>query len=134
MAGRVRALVGDGAIDVAVEQVGGSARGASLALLAPLGRLVVMGNASGADDVALSANTLWFASTSIMGFNLRLVSAVAAERVRRAMRFALECIADGRLRVEVTGVLPLAGAADAHRRIEARETMGKLVLKVSDDS
>lgn len=126
----VRALAGDGGVDVAVDPVGGAARGGSLALLGPFGRLVVMGNASGADDVPLSSNALWFASTSVMGFNLRLVSTTHPDRVRSAMRFALECIADGRLRVDVTGVLPLADAAEAHRRIEARGTTGKLVLSV----
>ncbi|MFF1711475.1 zinc-binding dehydrogenase [Streptomyces sp. NPDC058268] len=47
-----------GEFDVVIDMVGGPARRASLERLAPLGRLVVMGNASNADDVTFSANEL----------------------------------------------------------------------------
>jgi len=37
--------------------------------------------------------------------------------------------ASGELKVVVGARLPLADAADAHRRMEARETVGKIVLE-----
>ena len=40
----------------------------------------------------------------------------------------LRFVRDGRLKPVLDSVLPLAQAADAHRRIEAREHFGKLVL------
>jgi NADPH:quinone reductase-like Zn-dependent oxidoreductase len=49
-------------------------------------------------------------------------------------RLALTAITDlveqGRLRVEIDSVFPLAAAADAHRRSETGRTVGKIVLRV----
>jgi NADPH2:quinone reductase len=38
-------------------------------------------------------------------------------------------IADGRLKLRIYKVYPLADAADAHRDLEGRKTTGKLLLK-----
>ena len=40
----------------------------------------------------------------------------------------LRFVRDGRLKPVLDSTLPLARAADAHRRIEAREHFGKVVL------
>jgi NADPH:quinone reductase len=122
-------VAGTGEFDVVVDMVGGPARRASLDRLAPMGRLVVMGNASGAEDVGISANELWFTTKTVSGFNLAAVSAVAPETVGQAVRRAVAAVADGTLRVDVES-LPLADAATAHRRIESGSTTGKLVLRV----
>lgn len=45
-----------------------------------------------------------------------------------ALRELIEDVAQGRLRTRVAGTLPLAEAAEAHRRLEAGGTRGKLVL------
>jgi len=41
-------------------------------------------------------------------------------------------VARGAVRVDVTDVLPLDQAAEAHRRIEARAVRGKLVLRARE--
>ncbi|NUR84797.1 MAG: zinc-binding dehydrogenase, partial [Nonomuraea sp.] len=115
--------------DVVVDPVGGPSRRASLDALAPMGRLVVVGNASGADDVALSPNELWLTNRSVSGFNLAAYTALDPATVGSALRRAVA----GEMRVQVE-VLPLAEAADAHRRIESGSTTGKLVLNVRDVS
>ncbi len=120
-------------VDVVVDQVGGTARQGSLNLLRPLGRLVVMGNASDAEDVPVSPLTLWFSSKSVLGFNLQLLSATYPELVGQSMRAALGHVQSGQVRVDVTRVLPLSEAAEAHRLIEARATKGKLVLRVGGE-
>ncbi len=129
----VRDLTGGQGVGVAVDQVGGSARQGSLNLLHPLGRLIVMGNASDASDVPISPLELWFTSKAVLGFNLQLVSATDPERVGRAMRAALAHVSSGEVRVDVTGVFSLAEAAEAHRRLESRSTTGKLVLRVGGE-
>ncbi|QKV79908.1 zinc-binding dehydrogenase [Amycolatopsis sp. Hca4] len=126
----LRDQAGDtGEFDVVVDMVGGPARRASLDRLAPMGRLVVMGNASGAEDVGVSANELWFTGKTVSGFNLAAFSAVAPEAAGRALRRAVAAVADGTLRVDVE-TLPLADAVTAHRRLESGATTGKLVLRV----
>lgn len=128
----LEATDGEG-VDVVCDQVGGAARLASLRVLRPLGRLVVMGNASNAEDVAYSANGLWFSSKAVAGFNLAQLSAVVPDRVGTSLRAAFDLLARGDVRVDVTDTLPLTSASEAHRRLESRETTGKLVLRVKDE-
>ncbi|MCO5999741.1 quinone oxidoreductase family protein [Actinoallomurus rhizosphaericola] len=123
-------LAGAGEFDIVVDMVGGPARRAGLDRLAPMGRLVVMGNASGADDVGVPANELWFTNKTVSGFNLAAFSAAFPEEAGRALRRAVEAAAKGALRVQVEA-LPLERAAEAHRRIESGLTTGKLVLDVA---
>lgn len=119
-----------GEFDIVVDMVGGPTRRASLDRLAPMGRLVVMGNASGAEDVGVPANELWFTNKTVSGFNLAAFSAAFPEEAGRALRRAVEAAAKGSPRVQVE-TLPLARAAEAHRRIESGATTGKLVLDVA---
>jgi NADPH2:quinone reductase len=122
-------VAGTGDFDVVVDMVGGPTRRASLDRLASMGRLVVMGNASGAEDVGIPANELWFTNKTVSGFNLAAFSSVAPDVVGRALRRAVQAVADGDLRVEVE-TLGLDQAVAAHRRIESGSTTGKLVLRV----
>ncbi|MFG2722040.1 zinc-binding alcohol dehydrogenase family protein [Streptomyces sp. NPDC048416] len=118
-----------GEFDIVVDMVGGPSRAASLDRLAPMGRLVVMGNASGADDVAIPANHLWFTNKTVSGFNLAAFAAAFPKDTGLALRRAVQAAAQTTLRVQ-SEVLPLERAAEAHRRIESGRTTGKLVLTV----
>ena len=126
---RVAALTGGAGFDIAVDMVGGPARRASLEALAPLGRLVVLGNASSAEDVPVSANGLWLSARTVSGFNLGAIAAARPADIGRALRRAVAAAVSGDLRVEVEE-LPLEAAAEAHRRLGSGTTTGKLVLKV----
>ncbi|GAA2868924.1 zinc-binding dehydrogenase [Nonomuraea rubra] len=120
---------GAGRFDVVVDMVGGAARRGSLDLLAPMGRMVVMGNASGAGDVGIPANELWLTNRTVSGFNLAAFSAAFPETAGQALRRVVAAAASGELRVRVES-LRLEQAAQAHRRIESGSTTGKLVLEV----
>ncbi len=119
-----------GQFDVVVDMVGGPARQASLDRLAPLGRLVVMGNASGAQDVGISANELWFSNKTVSGFNLAAYAAAHPDRAGQALRRATRAASEGELRIQVETV-PLDQVVETHRRIESGSTTGKLVLDVA---
>ncbi|MBB5918041.1 NADPH2:quinone reductase [Nocardia transvalensis] len=119
-----------GEFDIVVDMVGGPARRAGLDRLAPLGRLVVMGNASGADDIGISANELWFTSKTVSGFNLAAFAAAYPAQAGAALRRAIGAATSGDLRIQVE-TLPLTRAVEAHHRIESGSTTGKLVLEVT---
>lgn len=123
---------GDG-FDVVVDPVGGAMRQASLDALGTDGRLVVMGNASGAEDVALSANEIWLGHKGVLGFNLAAFSAARPSEAGAALRRALQAIGGGEMRVDVRERLPLDRAADGHRAIESGQTIGKTVLVVGPE-
>jgi NADPH2:quinone reductase len=126
---RADELTGGRGFDVIVDQVGGPQRRENHAALAPLGTLVVMGNASGAPDVEVSTNELWLGNRSVAGFNLQALAAEQPSLVGPQLRRAVEAVARGQVTVTVE-TLPLDRAADAHRRIEGGATTGKLVLAV----
>ncbi|MFD7924087.1 zinc-binding alcohol dehydrogenase family protein [Streptomyces sp. NPDC059740] len=123
-------MSGAGEFDVVVDMVGGPARHAGLALLAPMGRLIVMGNASGAPDVGIPANELWFTNRTVSGFNLAAFAAARPAEAGRALRRAVAAAAQGRLTAQVETV-PVAQVAQVHRRIESGATTGKLVLDLA---
>ncbi|MEU6262537.1 quinone oxidoreductase family protein [Saccharopolyspora shandongensis] len=119
-----------GEFDIVVDMVGGDNRRTGLDGLAPMGRLIVMGNASGAEDVGVSANELWFTNKTVSGFNLAAFSAAHPEHAGRALRRAVAAAARGDLHVQVES-LRWDQVADVHRRIETAATTGKIVLEVA---
>lgn len=112
---------------VVVDAVGGTLRTESLRLLRPLGRVVVVGNASGAQDVNIAANDLWLNSTGVAGLSIAGLLAAEPGRTAALATRAIQLIRDATVTVPYT-VLPLHAAAAAHRRLEARSVTGKLVL------
>ncbi|GAA3439263.1 quinone oxidoreductase family protein [Kutzneria kofuensis] len=122
-------LDGAGEFDIVVDMVGGPSRRAGLDRLGPMGRLIVMGNASGAADVGISANELWFTNKTVSGFNLAAFSAGHPEQAGTALRRAVAAAGRGDLRVEVE-TRPWDQVVDVHRRIETGATTGKIVLEV----
>jgi NADPH:quinone reductase-like Zn-dependent oxidoreductase len=117
-AAEVRALTGKKGVEVAFEHAGGSTFEQAVASLARNGRLVTCGATTGG-EAKLDLNLLF-------GRHLTLLGSWMGRRgeLLEVLRF----VRDGRLKPVVDSVLPLARADDAHRRIEAREHFGKVVL------
>ncbi|MCR2805451.1 quinone oxidoreductase family protein [Paenibacillus soyae] len=112
------------------DPVGGSMRKQSLEVLRPLGQLVVVGNASGEEDVSHSFNQVWFSNHQIAGFTLGGYSDSNPVETGIAAREALSMLARGEIRAEIQGVYPLENAAEALSLLEGKNTVGKLVLKI----
>ncbi len=55
--------------------------------------------------------------------------AARPKRSLEAFMTLIELVQTGRLDVEVARRLPLGGAAEAHRIMESRQAIGKIVLK-----
>ena len=132
-AGQVRDLTGGRGADVVLEMTGGAAFAESLACLAPFGRLVVYGMAS-QHPLALGAEavTSFFyrpsPNQSLHAFNLGLWFGMRPAAAGQALGRLASLVATGEIRPQVGEVLPLAHAVEAHRRLEARATTGKVVL------
>ncbi len=52
------------------------------------------------------------------------------DTVRASWLEAVELVADGRIRIDVSETFPMTDAALAHGRLESGDTVGKLVLVV----
>lgn len=114
-------------IDVVLEMTGGSVFDASLAALAPFGRLAVYGMAGRTPPTPVEPGRLMAHSTAVIGFWLVHVLQ-RPERFAASVTDQLALIAAGELRPVIGATYPLAQAADAHRALRSRGSVGKLVL------
>ena len=122
---QVRQAAPDG-VDVVLDSVGGEVLLRSLDVLAPLGRIVIYGAASG--DLTSVPVTDLFALRSVAGFSLLAWRAASPERARQDVAEAAEHAAAGRLRTAVHARLPLTEAVAAHRLLEDRAQLGRVLL------
>lgn len=127
VAERVRALTGGRGVELVLDSVGASTWKSSLDSLAVFGHLVSYGSASGAPP-PVDVESLYEKSLKVSAYWLRTNHPPELQRhAREALRAEL---AEGRLRVRPGLVLDLAEAAEAHRQLEGRSTVGKVVLRV----
>jgi NADPH2:quinone reductase len=117
----------DAPIDIVLEMVGGSTFDASLASLAPFGRLVTFGMAGRTPPSPIDAGTLLQRSRAVMGF--WLVHCLGKPgMVKEPMAELLAMVGSGRLSPVVGATYPLGDARRAHEDLLARRSTGKLVL------
>jgi NADPH2:quinone reductase len=122
---RVRASTSGRGVDVVLDSIGLPTQAASLAMLAPFGELVHFGDAGG-DPAPIDPAQLYARSIKVSAFGLdERHDPTAAAQARRDL---IAWAADGSLRFRISRTLALAEAAEAHRLIESRATIGKLVL------
>lgn len=115
-----------GGLDLVVEAVGGGVLHQSMGLLAPFGRAVIFG-ASAGDLTSLPVTSLFGLKTAA-GFSLLAWRAANAAQARLDLAELVSLFQAGDLRA-VTTSLPLADAVQAHRLLEDRAVVGRLVLE-----
>ncbi|HEV7517184.1 MAG TPA: zinc-binding dehydrogenase [Thermoanaerobaculia bacterium] len=125
LAEEVRAATGGRGVDLVYDSIGQATQEASLSVLAPYGRLISFGEASGSPP-PVEMGRLYGRSLGVAAFGLD--PEVQPERWAQARETLLEWAGSGALRL-LYEVLPLADAAEAHRRLEARQSSGKLLLR-----
>jgi len=117
-------------VDVVLEMTGGPVFDASLAALAPFGRLVTYGMAGRVPPTPLNPQGLIGRSRAVVGF--WLAHCFGREgMLSAAMDELLAMTLDGALRPVMGQRYPLSEARRAHEDIRARRTVGKLVLDPS---
>ena len=114
-------------VDVVLEMVGGPTFDASLAALAPFGRLATFGMASRTAPKAVQSGELMSRSRGIVGFWLAHCF-TRPEMLQPQMAEMLAMVEAGTLVPVVGGTYPLAEASRAHEDLRSRGTQGKLVL------
>jgi acryloyl-coenzyme A reductase len=118
---RVRELTGGRGVDLAIDNVGTPVFEAVRRSMADDGRIVLVGQVTG-DFISINPAQLF----------LRNVSILSAKGVSRAqLADSLDLVARGRIKPVVEEVLPLERAVEAHRRIEAGLSTGRLILTPS---
>ena len=123
---KVRELTDGKGVDVALEMVGGEIFRNTLKCLAPFGRVVVFGAASG-EQSALYAGELMRRNQSVIGFFLPQIMK-NYDMYQASFKELLGFIESGDLKLTIGGTYSLEEAADVHRLLQGRQTMGKLVL------
>ncbi|HKY07807.1 MAG TPA: quinone oxidoreductase [Candidatus Binatia bacterium] len=127
-AAEARRFTGGKGVNVVYDSVGKETYERSLDSLAPLGMLVIFGQASGPvppfDTAVLNAK----GSLSLARPSLTHNVASHADVVRRAGDL-FRWIAAGQLNVRIGETFSLSEAAAAHREMESRRSTGKLILR-----
>ena len=116
-------------VDIVLEMVGGPTFDASLAALAPFGRLATFGMASRTPARPVDAGALMSRSRAVIGFWLAHCFA-RPDMLQPQMAELLGMVEAGTLTPVVGGTYPLAEASRAHEALRSRGTQGKLVLDV----
>ena len=115
-------------VDVVLDIVGGAYTARNLDCLARDGRLVVIG-LQGGETADISLRTLLVRRLTITGSTLRIRTPAEKGTIAAALeREVWPLVASGRVRPVVAATLPLAQAAEAHRRLEGGDVIGKIVL------
>ena len=115
---QVRRLTDGRGVDATIDNVGSLVFDAVRRSMADGGRIVLVGQLTG-EFIKINPAQLF----------LRNISILSAKGVSRSqLADALDLVARGRIKPAVDRVLPLEGAAEAHRLVEAGLSTGRLVL------
>lgn len=114
----LKALGGRRGASVVIETVGPPTFEASLRLLAPQGRLVLLGNTEPA-SIPLEPGLTIVKELSVIG---------SAHATMQDLEDVVQLVQSGAVRPVATRTWPLEQAAEAHRALEDREVAGRAVL------
>lgn len=125
---RVLELTGGRGADVVLDLVGGPYLAGNQKAIAARGRMIVVG-VTGGPKAEIDLRALMSKRASVTGTVLR--ARPLEEKIALARAFTARVVpllASGAVRPVIDGVYPPEQAADAHRRLEASETFGKLLI------
>jgi putative PIG3 family NAD(P)H quinone oxidoreductase len=127
----VREATSGRGVDVVLDMVGGDYTARNIECLAAGGRLVQIAFLRGS-QVQVDLRPLMMKRLTLTGSTLRARSVEEKGAIAAALRREVwPLIEDGRVRPVIDSTFPLERAADAHRRMEAGEHIGKIVLTLT---
>ena len=126
---RVKALTDGRGADVIYDPVGGAVFDASLRAIAPDGRILVIGFASGTVP-QIPANILLVKNVTVIGYWWGAYRKLNPALVQDSLAECVQWWAEGKLKPLVSQTLPLDRAAAALDLLRTRAATGKVVLTV----
>jgi NADPH2:quinone reductase len=123
----IREANGGRGVDLILEMVGGKTFDQSLLALATFGKLITFGMASRTAPTPVHPGALMHGSKTISGFWLANCFG-KKELLNDVIEELFQLIADGKLKPVIGATFPLSQAADAHKSMLARESVGKIAL------
>jgi NADPH2:quinone reductase len=111
--------------DVIVDSVGGPTLQSSIASLAYRGRVSMVGQA-GREPMKVDVGSMMGGNRSLSG--VFLGAEITTDRVHDNIQKLIEDVARGDLKVLIDREYPLSEAAEAHRYIESRQAVGRVLL------
>jgi putative PIG3 family NAD(P)H quinone oxidoreductase len=125
---RTREVTGGRGADVVLDIIGAKYLSRNVDVLAPDGRIAVIGMQGGRTG-ELDLGALMAKRGSISATTLRARPAADKARIVRGVRERVWPLVDaGAIRPVIDTTMPMADAADAHRRMEASDHLGKILL------
>lgn len=124
---QVREATGKKGVDVALEMAGGDVFYKTLKCLAPFGRLVIFGVASG-EQSKFNPSSLMARNQSVIGFFLPQIMR-KPELLLPSTQELFQYVIEGKVKLTIGGVYPLEQAREVHTLLQGRKTIGKLILE-----
>ncbi len=129
IASKVRAITDGVGVAAAYDSIGKATFDASLDSLRPFGVLATYGNASGPVD-PFSPQVLAGKGSLYVTRPTLATHTSTRELLEEGAQRLFAAVESGQVKISVNQTLPLADCAEAHRRLEARETTGSTILKI----
>lgn len=127
IAARVHEITSGNGVPVSYDSIGRATFESSIDSLAPFGRLVSFGNASGPVEpfnpgILAAKGSLYFTRPTLA------THTASRELLEECANELFAIVTSGQVKINIGQTYPLAEAAQAHRDLEARKTLGSTVL------
>jgi putative PIG3 family NAD(P)H quinone oxidoreductase len=132
LTGAFPALAAAGGANIVLDLLGGAYTGASVALMAPRGRLILLGTLAG-PRTDLPLGPVLRGRLSIRGTVLR--SRALEEKIAATREFETQVVPlleNGTVKATIDKIFPLDEVRAAHARMESNAGAGKIVLRIRD--
>ena len=103
-----------------------------LQCLSSFGRLLLFGGRLGGEETRISPDILHSANKALIGFSFGHYRRFRPEIVAKTMTKVINLLENNQIEILLSKSFPLKEASQAHRYIEERRSLGKVILVVNN--